>query len=67
LPYTVWVTDPDQHFRCGNNILFVSHPLDSHDLLLLIREVWHSFLEDRSALDNAMDKIFSEVDFTNYL
>lgn len=57
----------DQIFRCGNNILFARKPLDTREVAGHIRESWYTLLEDTSALEGALNTIFSEVDFTNYL
>ncbi len=57
----------DQIFRCGTNILFARKTLDIHEVAAHFRESWYTLLEDTSALQDALNRIFSDIDFTNYL
>jgi hypothetical protein len=57
----------DEHFRCGENILFIRNELNRPDIISLVREAWYTLLEDPTARSNSLDQIFSAVDFTNYL
>lgn len=61
----LWIHD--EHFRCGDNILFARHSLDPSAVATLIREAWYTLLEQSSALDSSLERIFSAVDFSNYL
>lgn len=57
----------DEHFRCGDNILFARRSMNTSEIASLVREVWYTLLEDPSALSVSLGQMFSEVDFTNYL
>lgn len=61
----LWDRDPD--FRMGDNILFTQRSAEPFINVQSITKAWYQLLEDSHMCSLAIEHIYSDVDFINYL